>query len=99
MTVLRSVVVIHEFRLTLARIVAGHHHGGLEVAYFLRGQADWQAFDVGWLIDGAEVRRERRGRLDHALIERQPHALIERDGGDYPASVAVSGHESPCRYR
>src|SRR5215469_13257801 len=94
-----SMVVIDKLRLALARIVAGHHHGGLEVADLRTRHASRRAFMVGWAVDRAELGREWRGRLDHLLVERQPHALIERDGGDHAPAVPVGSDEAPVGRR
>src|SRR5215472_7011671 len=79
--------------LSLAGIVTGHRDCGVEA--FLLVDLSRQRLAVGRLVDYGEPRRERLGCFDHLLVEVQPHAVVERDGGGDAAAVPVGRHEPP----
>src|SRR5258706_9555118 len=93
------VVVIHELCTALAWIVAGQYDAGMEVADLLSRQTHRHRLCVGRLVDDTEPGRELPGRLDHVLVELQPHSLVERDSAGQPPPVPVGGPEPPPTQR
>src|SRR5258708_3656124 len=88
-----SAAPIHVLGAPLARIVAGNHDRGLVEKYGLIGDLRRYGSSPVLLVDGAEVRRERRRPFEQALVELQPLRLAEGDSGGNPAVVAVHGDE------
>src|SRR5258708_16134153 len=88
-----------ELGAPLARIVAGYHDRRLVAERGLIGHFRRYRSPLVGLVDGGEVRRERRRPLDQTLVEFQPFRLVEADRSGDPALAAVRSDESAVRRR